>query len=262
MERKSNLHLVVTLLGSGTCVPSLNRSSCSVLIEIGTGKLLIDAGPGTMRRLLETGTTIFDISHIFFSHFHPDHTGELVPFLFSTKYAGIHKRKVPLTLCAGRGFVHFFEQLKATYGRWIVLEPDMLKIYELNNAASDCFTSDQFTVLSLPMRHNDESIGYRIIAPSGSSVVYTGDTDMCDNLVALSQNANLLICESSFPDELKTEGHLTPSQAGKVATDANVQQLMLTHFYPECDGVDIEKECRKTYKGSLILAEDLMKLVI
>jgi len=47
--------LTVTILGSGTCVPSLRRSSCSVLIEVGASKLLFDMGAGTMRRLLERG---------------------------------------------------------------------------------------------------------------------------------------------------------------------------------------------------------------
>ena len=45
--------------------------------------LLLDAGPGTMRRLLEAGTTLSNLSFIFLSHFHPDHSGELVPFLFA-----------------------------------------------------------------------------------------------------------------------------------------------------------------------------------
>ncbi|MBW1822481.1 MAG: ribonuclease Z, partial [Deltaproteobacteria bacterium] len=78
--------ITVTILGSGTCVPSLKRSSCSVLVEVSDSKLLFDSGPGTMRRLLEAGITIFDISFIFYSHLHPDHTGELVTFLFATKY--------------------------------------------------------------------------------------------------------------------------------------------------------------------------------
>ncbi|MBC8432170.1 MAG: hypothetical protein H8D96_09630 [Desulfobacterales bacterium] len=48
--------------------------------------------------------------------------------------------------------------------------------------------------------------------------------------------------------------------AGEIATRSNVGQLVLTHFYPECDQVDIEKECRKTYTGPLVLAEDLIKI--
>jgi len=60
----------ITILGSGTCVPSLDRSSCSVLLETGNSRLLFDAGAGTMRRLLKTHLQIFDITHIFISHFH------------------------------------------------------------------------------------------------------------------------------------------------------------------------------------------------
>jgi ribonuclease BN (tRNA processing enzyme) len=48
--------------------------------------------------------------------------------------------------------------------------------------------------------------------------------------------------------------------AGEIASLANVRKLVLTHFYPECDLVDIEKQCRKTFAGPLVLAEDLMKI--
>jgi ribonuclease BN (tRNA processing enzyme) len=41
-----------------------------------------------------------------------------------------------------------------------------------------------------------------------------------------------------------------------------VAQLVLTHFYPQCDRTDIERQCRKTYGGPLILAEDLMRITI
>jgi ribonuclease BN (tRNA processing enzyme) len=48
--------------------------------------------------------------------------------------------------------------------------------------------------------------------------------------------------------------------AGEIATRANVGKLVLTHFYPECDRADIETECRKSYSGPLVLAQDLMKI--
>ncbi len=57
--------ITVTILGSGTCVPSLKRSSCSVLMQLGSTRLLFDSGPGTMRRLLEADTTIFELDFIF-----------------------------------------------------------------------------------------------------------------------------------------------------------------------------------------------------
>jgi ribonuclease BN (tRNA processing enzyme) len=115
---------------------------------------------------------------------------------------------------------------------------------------------------ALPVERDAESLAFRITSPSGQSVVYSGDTDYSDNLIVLAKDADLLICESAFPDQFKVDGHLTPSIAGKIATRANVRKLVLTHFYPECDQADIKKQCRKTYSGSLVLAEDLLKIEI
>ena len=129
--------ITVTILGSGTCVPSLTRSSCSVLMALGDSKLLFDSGPGTMRRLLEAGTAIFDISHIFYSHFHPDHSSEFVPFLFATKYPNKHQRKNTLTVTAGTGFLDFYGRLKSVYGQWIELEPGLLILVELDHQKPD-----------------------------------------------------------------------------------------------------------------------------
>lgn len=257
-----NNKLFVTILGSGTCVPSLTRSSCSVLMRTGDSILLFDSGAGTMRRLQEAGVEIYDVSFLFFSHFHPDHTGELASFLFSNKYPDGRRRKIPLTLAAGKGFMKFFENLKRVYGPWIELASELLIIVEFSITHGDEQRYDNFKVETFPVEHNPESIAYRITSPDGASVVYSGDTDFSDNLVTLSKNADVLICESALPDELKAKGHLTPSQAGEIASRANVRKLVLTHFYPECDQVDVEKECRKTYSGPLILAEDLMEIEI
>jgi ribonuclease BN (tRNA processing enzyme) len=250
----------VTILGSGTCVPSLARSSCSVLMEIGGEKLLFDAGAGTLRRMVECGVSIFDITCIFFSHFHPDHTAELVPFLFATKYSRAKSRNTKLTIVAGKGFSDFYQALKTAYGSWIELDPGILSVVEMDTHDPDSLDFDLFSVSTRPAAHNPESISYRIASPSGYSVVYSGDTDYTQNLITLAAEAQILICECSHPDAEKVQGHLSPSLAGKIATGANVQKLVLTHFYPQCDGFDIEKECRKTYKGELVLAEDLMRL--
>ncbi len=250
----------ITILGSGTCVPSLKRSSCSVLIEIAQSLLLFDAGAGTMRRLLEAGVTIDQLSHIFFSHLHPDHTAELVTFLFATKYPYTYRRRKPFTIVAAEGFLDFYERLKSAYGEWIELAPGLMDITELDTKKRDHLDFGQFDVDSLPMDHTDKSLAYRITAPDNRSVVYSGDTDLCDNLVTLAKGVDVLICESALPDEMKVPGHLTPSLAGQIATRARVKKLVLTHFYPECDGVDVAKECRKTYQGPLVLAEDLMEI--
>ncbi|KPA12799.1 Beta-lactamase-like domain protein [Candidatus Magnetomorum sp. HK-1] len=249
----------ITILGSGTCVPSLRRSACSVLLEINDNKILIDSGPGTTRRLLEAGHTINQLSHIFYSHFHPDHISELTSILFSSKYSSL-SRKIPLTVTAGQGLFKFYENLKSVFGHWIELENMLLD--EMNISKSDHRKFECFDLETMPTKHNPESLGFRFTSKSGKTVVYSGDTDECDGLIKIAQKANLFICESAMPDKLKVKGHLTPSLAGKIAQEALVDKLILTHLYPECDKANIVQECRTTYSGPLWIAEDLMQLSV
>ena len=103
------------------------------------------------------------------------------------------------------------------------------------------------------------SIGYRIEI-SGRTAVITGDTDHCDDVVKLAQDCDILICECSMPDDKYVKGHMTPSRAAKTARDAGAKSLLLTHFYPECDEIDVAGVCRKYYDGPIFLAQDLMQL--
>lgn len=251
----------VVVLGSGTCVPSLRRSACAVLVEIGRSRLLFDVGPGTLRRLLEAGVGHDELTHLFLSHFHPDHSGELVPLLFATKYPAL-RRGHPLVVTGGSGVREFFRRLEGVYGRWIELPPGLLAVDEMHTTGPDQREGDGFRIDSRPMRHNPESLAYRVTARSGQAVVYSGDTAYCEALVELSRGADLLICEAAFPEAAAVPGHLTPAQAGDLARRAGVGRLLLTHFYPECDAADVEGECRRTYDGPLLLAEDLMRLQV
>jgi ribonuclease BN (tRNA processing enzyme) len=254
--------IVVTVLGSGTCVPSLERSSCSILVETGGRKWLIDSGAGTLRRLLEAGTTIFELSHLLYSHLHPDHTADLVPLLFATKYPDEPGRTEPLTIVAGRGFLDFFDRLKQVYGNWIDIGGHLLKIVEMDVLGPDRVRLGGIAIDSAPMEHSPQSIAFRLTGPAGKSLVYSGDTDYSEELFGLAHQADLLICESAFPEGRKVRGHLTPALAGEIAARAGVHRLMLTHFYPICDQTDIEAECRRTYRGPLVLARDLMRITL
>ena len=258
IDPKTDMRL--TILGSGTCVPSLERSACAALVQTGGANLLFDVGPGTMHRLLAAGVTVFDISHLFLSHFHPDHTGELASFLFSNKYPEGRRRKQPLALFGGNGFGQFMERLVSVYGNWIQLAPGMVETVELNNTAIASRPLGDLTVTWGPVSHNPESTAYRISGPGGRSIVVSGDTDYCESLITLAKEADILVCESAFPDELKTPGHLTPSGAAEIAARADVGRLVLTHLYPECDAVDIEAQCRKGWRGPLSIAQDLMTI--
>jgi ribonuclease BN (tRNA processing enzyme) len=119
---------------------------------------------------------------------------------------------------------------------------------------------EHFSIRSRPTRHTDNSIGYRVEAASGKSVVYSGDTGFSEAVIELAKGADLLILEASFPDGHGVEGHLTPYEAGRMAALAGVGRLCLTHFYPESLTADIGAQCRKAYDGELILGRDLLHL--
>lgn len=253
---KNRTEIKTTILGSGTCVPSLTRSSCSALIEVGKKNILIDSGPGTIRRLLRYGRDINDIDIILYTHLHPDHTSELVPFLFASKYGD--KRTRNLTIYGACGFKDFYIKLKAAYSNWI--DPgDIMDIIEVKSG--ERIELPYFSIESRSVNHTPQSLAYKIESQN-RSVVYSGDTDYSQNLIELAKNCDILICECSHPDELKTDGHLSPSSAGEIATKSTTKKLVLTHFYPQCDKVDIENQCRKTYSGELVLGTDLMTMYI
>jgi ribonuclease BN (tRNA processing enzyme) len=252
--------IAVTILGSGTCVPSLRRSACAALLRIGGQTLVVDVGPGTSRRLLEAGVSVHAVSALLLTHFHPDHSGELAAFLFANKYPDAGRRAIPLELVGGRGFSDFFLALNKAYRGWIDLESDRLRLTEMAADGPDDHWIGPARIETRPMNHNPESVAYRVTAPDGASVALSGDTGPTDELAALASGADVLICESALPDEMGVPNHLTPSQAGAIATRAGVGKLILTHFYPECDQADLEAQCRRTWAGPLVLAEDLLRL--
>jgi len=252
--------MILTILGSGTGVPTAERSACSFMLVTEGRQLLFDLGPGTVRRIVEAGFSLTGISGVFISHFHPDHVSELVALLFATKYPAAYRRRTPFHIVGAKGLRNLHGKLLDIFGEWIELEPGLMAIVELDTADADQFKGESFTVDSLPMNHIESSIGFRVTASDGTSLAYTGDTDVCENAVTLARGADLFICESALPDEMKVDGHLTPSLAGGIAARAEVKQLLLTHFYPECDAVDVEAQCRRTYRGPLIMARDLMRL--
>jgi len=250
----------VTILGSGTCVPSMARSSAAVLVSAGHERILVDAGPGTLRQLVAAGQSIFTVSHLLLTHFHPDHCSDLPAFLFANKYPDENGRQVALRLIGARGLKRFFQALAGAWGRWIQLPEDLFTLIELVTDGPDHYAAQSFSLASCPVAHNPESLAYRITGADGLSVVCSGDTDECEALVELARGADLLVCESAMPDGLKVTGHLTPSLAGRIAARAAVGHLVLTHLYPQCDKVDIAAECRRTWSGPLTVARDLMRI--
>lgn len=244
------------VLGSGTCMPYLRRGSSGYSLILSKSKLLFDCGNGTTWKLGKIGINYLDIDHIFISHFHPDHTADLIPFLFANKYSQGLKREKPLTIWGAFGLNDFFSSLKGAYNGWIDFE--QLKINEIQE---DTIEFEDFLIKTCRANHIESSIAYRIEA-DGKSLVYTGDTDYTEDIIGLAHRADALIIECSTPDELKLPGHLTPSEAGKIGKCAKVKRLILTHMYPVCDKSDIKSKIMDQFDEELIISEDLMEINI
>ena len=245
----------VTILGSGTAVPSLDRNSSGVLIQEEGTNTLIDFGYGTLKQLLHLGITYHDIDRIFFTHNHPDHMCDLIPFLFGARYRP-SARKKDLEIVAGPGFQDFFDKLMSVFGSWLVPTEYKVCITEIDEGLKK-FGLHQVTFKKT--QHIEISRGYRFENSAGKSVVLSGDTDYCQGMIELGREADLMILECAMPDEKKIAGHLVPSLAGKLAQETDCKTLCLTHFYPPCDFDVMRKTVSALYRGKLVLARDLMQ---
>ena len=237
-------------------VPSSKRSAPGLCIIAGKEPILFDSGSGIAYQLPKAGIAYHQINHIFYTHVrHPDHINDLSEIIFANKYDQ-PKRKNDLNITGPKGMKEFYKNLERLFP---VIKNPLFSV-NVREVEKNQVIFDSILVESRPLHHhNVECVGYRLEF-HGKSIVYSGDTDYCDNLIGLAMKSDLLVLESSFPDELKVDGHLTPSLAGKVARKAKVKKLVLTHIYPVCDQYDIIAQARKNYGGEIIIAEDLMRI--
>ncbi|MFH0823967.1 MAG: ribonuclease Z, partial [Pseudomonadota bacterium] len=188
----------IVILGSGTAAQSLERNASSVLVVIGDLHLLVDIGPGTMRRLCEAGIDARLIDAILLTHFHPDHVSDLVAFLFASNYGSGPLRQARFTVIGPTGLKQFLDGLVEVYRHWIVPTGDRMLTMEMNSDRPDLLDWKGATIRSTPAVHSGPSLSYRIEA-DGASVTFSGDTDVCEGLVDLAHGTDLLVCECSMP---------------------------------------------------------------
>jgi ribonuclease Z len=94
----------------------------------------------------------------------------------------------------------------------------------------------------------------------GVKIVYSGDTRRCDNIVRLAKDADILIHDTTFADEVDDKMHTGAKDAAEIARLAGVKKLVLTHFSRRyLDTAEIEKEARKVFPES-VAAKDFMRL--
>lgn len=240
-------------------MPHPRRGSAGNMVRHGGCTLLVDAGLGTLQKLAVLGVSLAEPDVVAFTHLHLDHTAELAPMLFSLRNTGIGRGKA-LTLLGAPGFRDFHERLRGTYGSWVEAEDYSLLVEEITSRP---VSIGSLVLTAVPVLHTPQSVAFRVEdTETGKVIAFSGDTDVCAGIVTAARNADVAVLECSFPNERKVRGHLTPAEAGELATAARVKKLVLTHFYPECEEADILGQCRKTYSGEIILAEDLLRVPV
>jgi ribonuclease BN (tRNA processing enzyme) len=247
------------VVGSGTGVPSRRRGSPCLAVKAAGRLLVLDLGSGSLRSLLNLGFDFSAIDILALTHLHPDHVGDLIPFLFATRYSLGYTRREPFQLLAARGFARFHDLLKEAFSGWVEPPPGLMDLRELAPGGPDEVRQGGLVIKSAPTNHTEGSLAYRVEA-EGRSLVYSGDTDESDALVDLARGADLLVLEASNP--FKVPGHLTPPEAGGLAARAGAARLLLTHFYPPCDAVDVVSLAAHKFSGEVLRAEDGLHLTV
>lgn len=222
--------MIFTVLGSGTAAPDPERGSAGFLVQVGGRAWLVDGGSGTLQRCTRAGVDPCALDGGFYSHRHPDHTGDLVPLLFALRVA---RREVPYPIWAGEGFHPFLQALEGAYGHWIQ-PPGGVVVEELPLHAPHVIALGELVVRTAPANHSAGALHLRFEA-DGASVVFSGDTGPSEALVTLATGADLLVCECAGSDDRPLDGHMTPSAVADLAARAWPREVWLTHLSERVD---------------------------
>jgi ribonuclease BN (tRNA processing enzyme) len=244
----------LTILGSGTAIPVPDRFPAGYLLQAEGTTAMVDCGPGSLRRLAQAGVGLQTLDAVLLTHYHTDHCADLAALLFALRsptYAG----RPPLRIHGAPGLVRLVQKLTEA---WPWLEPRGYEL-QLHESTPGAFQVGAFAVEAVPIRHTAQSLGYRVTA-DGATFAFSGDADECDELVDLARGADLFVCDAATPDGEKLEGHLTPGLAAAYATRAGVRTLVLTHFYPACEGRDLLAMAAGHFAGRIVVASDLLRL--
>jgi len=255
------MNLVV--LGSGTSVPHPQRASSSHWLETSGGSLLLDASAAAIHRMAQENLDWVNLDAIWISHFHLDHVGGLAPLLFGTKHAPqTQSRRKKLTIFGGRGLKKLFRAFDEANDYKLLKQPFPVEIQEVAPRSEfEILPHVRAETFSTP--HTRESLAIRLTdRGDGTSLVYTSDTGYTDALWKFSKGVDLFLMECSFPRNKPVETHLELKDAMRLAEKAEARKVMLSHLYPEWDGVDMASEAKKLWQGETIPATDGLRLAI
>ena len=275
----------LTLLGTGGPHPDPNRLGSATALQIGDDYLLFDAGRGVVLQLVRAGIP-FDRLHVFITHHHYDHIGDLADLALTSWLQG---RQKPLPLFGPPGTTAIVSTLFGqVYGRDIAFRCSGTDDLEWASVASTdvvnglVYEGGKWRVYTDMVLHGINftkafgnrwtCLGYRVEA-EGKVVTISGDCVDCEGLGRLSQKADVLVqCCYLAKTEITTPVFTGLARdiiacadtVGKIATQAGVRQLVLTHFRQKSEAMmqEMSIDVANDYAGPVILGKDLLEVLL
>lgn len=269
--------MIVHFCGTGTPELDLSRQHSSLVVECGSSRLLFDAGRGITTQLLRLGKTPMQVESVFITHHHYDHICDLGEFILANWHNG---RMAPLNIYGPHGTAKIVAAwLDQIYYRDILFtlraDSDMTDIHEMVHVTDitpgwTCSSMtwsvtagavDHGSVLGLSF---DEwpCLGYRLEC-EGKTIGISGDAVESPALLTLVKEADLLVqCCHQKGDAASDSQTIIASarQAGRIADQAGVKKLALTHVPPQSENqlMILLAEAKEEFGGEVLLAEDLL----
>jgi ribonuclease Z len=270
------------LLGTGSPPPNPRRRGPATLVVIGDAeRFLVDAGSGVGVQLVQAGVRPYDWPPIFITHHHSDHTIDLGHLLITRWIVG---QNGPLDVYGPAGTRRQIDALLA-WLRWDIdvrrahmheRPPPEVRVTEIEEGR--VLERDGLRVSAFLVEHDPvkPAFGYRFDA-EGRSVVVSGDTRPCENLMRWSHGVDLLVhecCEMAktswtpgcgwptIEDKIRdlASYHTQPEDIGHVAEGARPRQLVLSHLMPGSEPAELKAAAEKRYRGPVAVGEDLLEV--
>ncbi|MCK5121589.1 MAG: MBL fold metallo-hydrolase [Methylococcales bacterium] len=269
----------VQVLGSGGPELSDGRASSSYLIWLdGKGIVLIDTGSGSSLNYEKSGANLVDLKTVAFTHFHVDHSADFPAFIKASYFT--HRTR-DLNVFGPEGndlmpsATEFSHRLFAKKGVFPYLseyvEPEQASQFKIvaKNVSLDkhqkqtVYRSNDYSMQAIPVHHGPISALAWRVNIAGCSVSFSGDmNNRFQTLVGLAKGTDILIAHNAIPESQNGAGrslHMPPSEIGKIAQQANVKTLVLSHRMNRTLGREQETLgiIRQFYKGSVVFADDM-----
>ncbi len=226
-----NDEIEITVAGCGDAFSSGGNLHTCFHVKTQNIQFLIDCGSSALAGLKRYGIDTKSLNAIVISHFHGDHFGG-IPFIILQLFK-VEKRTFPLTIISPVGGK---EKINALFsllyaGAEDVLENEFLHYIEYNNYEEIKFQSIKITAYPVLHAVLSQPHGLRFEI-NGKTLAYSGDTEWTDELISLSDKADLFICECNNYKNI-SPGHMNISDIKKNYLKLNCSNLVLTHFGDE-----------------------------